>query len=100
MEAFAEGLYDKQDVALSIMMQEIINKANKLIIKAMSHREEKLMDILRDISYKCNNLKSSSETSTLIEIVCENCQNRIKLTEDMKLNDIVICESCGMDIEL
>ena len=33
----------------------------KLIIKAMSRREEKLIDLLKDLSVKCDDIKSDTE---------------------------------------
>jgi len=99
-KAYAEGKYDKQDVALSIIMQKLTDQADKLIIKAMSNKEEKIIDLLKDISIKCSSLKSSSEDSMQLEIICKNCSCIIKLADYMKLKDTVVCEACGEDIEI
>ena len=57
IQAYAEGKYDKQDVALSIIMQKLTDHTNKLVIKAMSNKQEKIVDLLKDISNKCDHLK-------------------------------------------
>ncbi|MCP4763164.1 MAG: TIR domain-containing protein [archaeon] len=59
-EGFAEGLYDKQDVALSIAVEKI-DDGSKLVIEAMSDRSEKITDILRDFSSKLDDIKSDTE---------------------------------------
>ena len=50
-EAFAQGAYDKEDVALSISIKKSDPKP-KVIIKAMSDRGEKIFDLLRDVKIK------------------------------------------------
>ncbi|MBA7692864.1 hypothetical protein ES703_101436 [subsurface metagenome] len=42
-------------------MQKVAKHTTKLIIKAMSDREEKLIDLVKDISVKCNYIKSDTE---------------------------------------
>ncbi|MFX1276482.1 MAG: SBBP repeat-containing protein [Promethearchaeota archaeon] len=61
LEGYAEGKYDKKDVALSVMMQRVAAQTTKLIVKAMSDREEKVVDLLKDINLKCDDLKTSNE---------------------------------------
>ncbi len=100
LSAYAEGKYDKQDVALSIIMQRIEDQANKLIIKTLSNKGEKIIDILKDISVKCDSLKSGSKNSLQSEIICKNCDHIITLTNYMKLKENIICEACGEDIEI
>ena len=54
-EAFAQGAYDKEDVALSIS----INKSDptpKAILKAMSDRGEKIIDLIRDLKIKLQDI--------------------------------------------
>lgn len=63
LDAFAQGLYDKQDVALSLSMQKQ-EEGTKLIIKAMSNEEAKLTDLLKDISTQCDDIKSDTELIT------------------------------------
>jgi len=99
LKAYAEGKYDKKDVAFSIIMQQLKDQANKLIIKAMSNKEEKIIDLLKDISIKCDSLKSSSGDSMQFEIICKNCDRITTLKDYMKLKDVIICESCGKDNE-
>jgi len=60
IEAFAEGLYDKQDVALSVAIQKT-EEGSKLVVKAMSDRSEKVTDLLRDFSVKLDDIKSDTE---------------------------------------
>ena len=60
IDAYAQGLYDKKDVGLSLLMQEQ-EKGTKLIIKGMSEIADKIVDILRDISSKCDDIKSDTE---------------------------------------
>jgi len=58
IEGFAEGKYDKEEVALSIIIKSLADQTSKLIVKAMSSKEEKLIDLLNEINNKCNeNLK-------------------------------------------
>ncbi len=66
----------------------------------MSNKEEKIIDLLKDISIKCGSLKSNSEDSMQFEIICKNCSCMIKLADYMKLKDTVVCEDCGEDIEI
>ncbi len=101
IRAYAEGKYDKQDVALSIIMQELADHTNKLIIKAMSNKEEKIIDLLRDISMKCDGLKNTPEDLASREFICKNCENLIIIAADtMKSKDFIICEDCGEEIEI
>jgi len=68
LEAFAQGLYDKQDVGLSIAMKKVKKEAkkgaksgSKLVIKAMSDKEEKIIDLLKDFNNKLDDIKSDTE---------------------------------------
>nr|MDO8118879.1 tetratricopeptide repeat protein [Candidatus Sigynarchaeota archaeon] len=49
LEGFAQGLYDKQEVALSVAMKQAESGVSKVVVKVMSDREEKLADILKDL---------------------------------------------------
>ena len=60
LDAFAEGLYDKQDVALSVTVKKM-DEGSKLVVKAMSDRAEKVTDLLRDFSGKLDDIKSDTE---------------------------------------
>jgi len=60
-KGFAEGKYDKEDVALNIMMERVAERTTKLVINAMSNREEKVIDLLKDINIKCDQIKSIAE---------------------------------------
>ena len=59
LEGFAQGRYDKEDVALSLTMEKK-EDSTQVIIKGMSERVEKLTDLLRDISVKCDSIKSDT----------------------------------------
>ncbi|MHA1641196.1 MAG: WD40 repeat domain-containing protein [Promethearchaeota archaeon] len=60
IQGFAQGIYDKQDVGLSIVLKKV-EKGTNLAIKAMSERGEKILDILRDFSTKLDDIKSDTE---------------------------------------
>ncbi|MFX0081131.1 MAG: tetratricopeptide repeat protein [Candidatus Hodarchaeota archaeon] len=59
LEGFAQGRYDKEDVALSLTMEKQEDNT-QVIIKGMSDRVEKLTDLLRDINVKCDSIKSDT----------------------------------------
>lgn len=60
LKAFAQGLYDKQDVALNILLEHQ-QEGTKVILKGLSEKHEKTTDILRDISSQCDDIKSDTE---------------------------------------
>ncbi len=99
LKAYAEGKYDKQDVALSVIMQTLAGQTNKLIVKAMSIKEEKIIDLLRDITLKCDAFKSTPDDLTSLEVTCKNCESVAIITDNMKSKDFIICEDCGEEIE-
>ncbi len=99
VKAYAEGKYDKQDVALSVIMQSLEGHTNKLIIKAMSNKEEKIIDLLRDINMKCDAYKSTPEDLASLEVKCKNCESLVIVTDNMKSKDFLICEDCGEEIK-
>jgi len=100
IKAYAEGKYDQEDVAISVIMQRLADQTNKLIIKAMSNKNEKIIDLLKDISNKCDALKIHTEMTFPIEVKCLNCENIVKLIEDVNMKDFIICEKCGQEIEI
>ena len=79
LKGYAEGKYDQKDVALSVMMEKVADQTTRLVIKAMSEREEKVIDLLRDISLKCDDIKSDTELikqySSQIEEIFEKTEN-------------------------
>ncbi|MFW9784951.1 MAG: hypothetical protein ACFFFB_21905, partial [Candidatus Heimdallarchaeota archaeon] len=97
IKAYAEGKYDHQDVGLLVIMQKLVNRNNQLVFKAMSDNEAKITDILRDISKKCDTLKSIPEYTT--ELLCTNCDHKIQANDYMKMKEIIICEKCGYEIK-
>jgi len=60
LDGYAQGRYDKEDVALSLTMKKQ-EMGTQLVIKGMSDRIEKITDILKDISIKCDDIKSDTE---------------------------------------
>lgn len=59
-QGFAQGLYDHQDVALTVAVKKI-EGGSKLIVKAYSDRYEKIIDLLKDFSIKLDDIKSDTE---------------------------------------
>jgi Tfp pilus assembly protein PilF len=59
LEGFAQGRYDKEDVALSLTMEKQ-EDTTQVVIKGMSDKVEKLTDLLRDINAKCDSIKSDT----------------------------------------
>jgi len=59
-EGFAQGLYDKEDVGLSIAVKKV-EEGSKLVVRAMSDRVEKITDLLKDFSIKLDDIKSNTE---------------------------------------
>jgi hypothetical protein len=78
-KGYAEGKYDKEDVGLSVIMHQMADQTTSVVIKAMSDREEKLVDLLRDINVKCDDIKSCNELileySVRIEKVIDGIEN-------------------------
>ena len=66
----------------------------------MSDREEKLIDLLKDLSNKCDTLKSSKKLSFPLELVCTNCNYAMELTEHMKTKDFIVCEKYREEIQI
>ena len=60
IEGFAQGLYDKEDVGLSVAIKKM-EEGSKLVIKAMSDRGEKITDLLKDFSIRLDDIKNDTE---------------------------------------
>jgi len=90
IEAFAEGLYDKQDVALSVAIQKV-GEGSKLMVKAMSDRSEKVTDLLRDFSVKLDDIKSDTELikeyTSQIELIFERVDDLETYLKDHLASD-------------
>jgi len=75
IKGFAEGKYDKQEIALIITVQKVSEGNNLIKIIAMSNKEWIAGEILKDINVKSNILKSTHvllrEYSEKIEAVME-----------------------------
>ncbi|KKL20298.1 hypothetical protein LCGC14_2456850, partial [marine sediment metagenome] len=63
------------------------------------NKEEKIIDLLRDISIKCDAFKTTSGDFTFLEVKCKNCESIFTVTDNMKSKDFIICEDCGEEIE-
>lgn len=103
-EAFAEGLYDKQDVALSIAVKKVkgaaekgakkgSKKGSKIVIKAMSDREEKVIDLLKDFNVKLDDIKSDTE---LIKEYSAQLENIFDKTKDL---ETFLIDKLGSDFQ-
>ncbi|MFX1371875.1 MAG: leucine-rich repeat domain-containing protein [Promethearchaeota archaeon] len=60
IEGLAQGLYDKQDVAISIAMKKL-EEGSDIEIKTLSDKVEKTTDLLKDISIKIEDIKSDTQ---------------------------------------
>lgn len=80
LEGFAQGRYDKEEVALSLTMEEQ-EDTTQVTIKGMSERVEKLTDLLRDINVKCDSIKSDT---VLIKQYTEQISNIIDGIQDLE----------------
>jgi ABC-type transport system substrate-binding protein len=88
IRGFAEGKYDKDNVGLFIAMQKIAEQNTKLIIKTMSDREEKLIDLLKDINNKCIELKSINELILEYSKEIENAISQIENLEEYLISHL------------
>ena len=77
---FAQGLYDKQDVALSIAVRKM-DQGSTLIVEALSERDEKLTDLLKDVNIKLDEVKSDTE---LIKEYTSQIEEIFEKTEDIE----------------
>ncbi len=77
---FAQGLYDKQDVALSIAVRKM-DQGSTLIVEALSERDEKLTDLLKDVNIKLDDIKSDTE---LIKEYTSQIEEIFERTEDIE----------------
>jgi len=91
LKGYAEGKYDKEDVALSVIIKEITMENTKVIIETMSRREEKLVDLLKDLSVKCDDIKSDTELikeyTSQIEQLFDKTENLEEFLKDHLSSD-------------
>ena len=80
VEAFAQGLYDKQDVALSVAVKKV-EDGSQLVVKAMSDKAAKVTDLLKDFSIKLDDIKSDTE---LIKEYTSQIEDLMDKTEDLE----------------
>jgi len=60
IEGLAQGLYDKQDVAISVAMRQL-EGGSEVKIQTLSDKVEKTTDLMRDISIKLEDIKSNTQ---------------------------------------
>ena len=60
IEGFAQGLYDKQDVAISVAMRQL-DEGSDIEIRTLSNKFEKTTDLIKDISIKLEDIKSDTQ---------------------------------------
>ncbi|MFX1395049.1 MAG: hypothetical protein ACFFAH_15965, partial [Promethearchaeota archaeon] len=83
LDAFAQGLYDKQDVALSVTVKKM-EEGSKLVVKAMSDRAEKVTDLLRDFNGKLDDIKSDTELIKQYTSQIEDLFDQLGKLEDIE----------------
>ena len=60
IEGLAQGLYDKQDVAISVAMRQL-DEGSDIEIRTLSNKFEKTTDLMKDISIKLEDIKSDTQ---------------------------------------
>ncbi|MFX1569418.1 MAG: leucine-rich repeat domain-containing protein [Promethearchaeota archaeon] len=60
LEGLAQGLYDKQDVAVSVAMRQF-EGGSEVEIQTLSDKIEKTTDLMKDISIKLESIKSDTQ---------------------------------------
>ena len=60
IEGMAQGLYDKQDVAISVAMRQL-DEGSDIEIRTLSNKFEKTTDLMKDISIKLEAIKSDTQ---------------------------------------
>ena len=85
IDGFARGKYDQQEVAITVIMQKM-EEETELIIKTMSEDKNKLIDVLKEINLKCEDIKTDTELikeySTQIEYLFNKFENKL---EDLEI---------------
>ena len=61
IKGFAEGKYDKQEIALILKVKKVTEGHNLITIIAKSNKEWVAEEVLKDINVKSNSLKSTHE---------------------------------------
>jgi hypothetical protein len=89
LKGYAQGKYDKEDVALEVALQKMEEHTN-LILKSMSTKMEKLYDINKDISAQCFDIKTDteliSEYMPLLEEIFEKVGQLDEIEEYLREN--------------
>ena len=82
-EGYAQGIYDKQDVGISLVLNQVEN-GTKVAVKAMSERAEKLTDILKDFSIKLDDIKDTNELILEYTSHIEDIFNQLGKLDDIE----------------
>jgi len=82
-EAYAQGIYDKQDVALSIVVEDL-DQGSKLVVNAMSNKFAKLTDVLKDCSVKLDEIKSDTQLIKEYSSQIEDIFEKLEKLEDIE----------------
>jgi len=82
-EAYAQGIYDKQDVALSIVVKDL-EKGSQLVVNAMSNETAKVTDILKDCSIKLDEIKSDTQLIKEYSSQIEDIFEKLEKLEDIE----------------
>ena len=83
-EAYAQGIYDKQDVALSIAVKDL-DKGSQIVVNAMSNEVAKVTDILRDCSIKLDEIKSDTQLIKEYSSQIEDIFEKLEKLEDIEI---------------
>lgn len=90
IEAFAQGLYDKQDVGLSVALKQV-ESGTRMLVKVMSDREEKLIDLMRDLKLRMDDIKSDTELikeyTSQIEVILDSFDDMEEYLKDHLASD-------------
>lgn len=84
---FARGLYDKQEVALKIILEKQ-KEGNNLVIKAMSKENAKTIDILKDLKNEFDPIKNYLQLVEDYSPIIENIMEEIHDLEDYLIHHI------------
>lgn len=88
-----------EDVALSVKDLEDVYEEHSAIIDEL---DENLADV-EDIVYDCNCEESDCDCcecgSDIYEVSCPNCEQVVRLNEDVLAKGEIVCPNCGEKLE-
>jgi len=83
IRGYAKGKYDHEDVAIQIALQRK-DENTHLILKSMSKKIDKLYDINREISSKCDEIKTDTEIITEYMPLIKDIFQDVKRLEEIE----------------